>query len=168
MKRINEELKEITLYETPETDEALFLLLKKKKELRWMKIVALISIVLAIYTYSMTFSFYSIFFLNFIPLPIAITLICVYKAIIRPYKTLYRIAVHNDQVRNDEHIRFKERQRLERENASKKPLTEKLIDHSVENIGLKEIDNKTLNKQIKNDKKFMPPKKGDNVWQMKK
>lgn len=160
MKLVDEQLKEITLYETPETDEALKLLTNKKRQLLWMKIIAIISGISAFYSFALTVLVQmvmpTILFAIF-----SIILIGTYKSKIRPYRTLYSIASHNDRIRNDEHIRFKERQRLEKGNSNDKPLTEELIDHSVENIGLKEIDNKTLNKKIKSDKKFIPPKKGD-------
>lgn len=135
--KTKEEIKEITLYETPETDEAIKLLKTIKSKYFWIRILhyifsiaVLLNIILMFQSYenSGTFMLVSLYCL--------IVSISLYIKLLKPYIDLYKIAKHNDQIRNDERIRFKERLRLEKELITNKNLTNKPLK--------KEID-KTIN-----------------------
>lgn len=148
---IKEKLKEITLFETPETDEAKILLKKQKRKfLYWLLLsiglTILSSILLA--TAINTQAIWVIVFFYFCALSIPIC-VGMYLIKIVPYKKLLRIAKHNDRVRNDEHLRFKERLRLEN---SIKEKQNKQIPQKIQKTKVEDID-KTINEiLLKNTK----------------
>lgn len=145
MKKINEKLKEITLFETPETDEAKMLLKKQKRKFIYWLLLSLgltfcscIFLVTAIQNQNIWLI--AFFYLCALSTPICIF---VYLKKIIPYKKLLRIARHNDSVRNDEHLRFKERLRLENQLKEKKTQ----IPQKPQKTKVDDID-KTINEII--------------------
>lgn len=158
MRFIKEQIKNITLFEQPETNEALTLLHKKKKKLLLLKIFIIL-------LFALGTSFLIMYFCNtdnmqyiacYLYVP-AIILTGVYIHIILPYYKLYKIARHNDRIRNDEHIRYNERKRLDEENLNNNSLLDKAkIDNTINKLNIStQIDKK----EIKQDKKILPPKK---------
>lgn len=167
MKKINEKLKDITIFETPETNEALSLLENAKLKFLLIKIIyiecfiTIIPTVIDVIKDWNTTDNSSIKYLIFL-IASFIALHKFYNESIRPYKELYRIARHNDQIRNDEHIRFKERIRLENElkqKSQQRQVSVDEIDRTIDRLHINSVDKKTLDNQIKSDKKILPPKK---------
>lgn len=163
MRFIKEEIKNITLYDQPETNEALTLLHNKKHKLIWLKIFSiffLLFMIASIITvavstdYTIQYSFIPCIPISFI---IAFILFIIRYVKLRPYYKLYKIARHNDRIRNDEHIRYNERKRLDEENLNNNSLLDKAkIDNTINKLNIStQIDKK----EIKQDKKVLPPKK---------
>ena len=127
MEYLDEELKYITLYETPETDEALEILARRKQPFVVCFWACLIITVLSLplMFINVGFGILSLCFVvvNFI-------LVIVSRIILKPYRELYLIAVRNDRVRHEERVRFKEHMRLEKEFQTYKP-TKKQIENTL-------------------------------------
>lgn len=143
--KIKEPLKEITLFDTPETDEAKYLLKKRRIRFRYQLIISFFAFVigctlLSIITtppYPADGFLIIVIVICYSAVPICIS---VYIVNIKAYKQLLKIAKHNDSIRNDEHLRFKERLRLENE-LKKQKIT---IPKKPNKTDVKEID-KTIN-----------------------
>ena len=119
----NIETKNITIPETPETDEANKILNKQKAKI-WTQIICIVLlnligliICLSIKKQHNTplITWCSIFILCII--------ICFFYYIgkLRPYKGLLRLAKANDKLRHEARIRYRERKRLEEEEPTIKP-----------------------------------------------
>ena len=165
MKTIKEEIKVITLYDRPETKEALRLIEYKRIQqaqqtsiLKWIMLASAGLILLSILINLVECVY---FFLGII-------LICSFVMIglkihhnkqLKPYKELYKIAVHNDQIRNDEHIRFKERKRLEELEIQKNKQTSlQKIEDTINKLNIQTTNDKNIDKEIKSEIKKLPPK----------
>lgn len=158
MRFIKEEIKNITLFEQPETNEALTLLYRKKKKLLPLKLFIILlftlgTLFLVLYFCNTDYMQYIACYL-YVP---AIILTGVYIHIMLPYYELYKIARHNDRIRNDEHIRYNERKRLDTENVNNNNKLDKAkIESTINKLNIStQIDKK----EIKQDKKVLPPRK---------
>lgn len=123
MKYLNEELKYITLYETPETDEALEILERRKQPFVICFWACLIISVLSLPLMFINIGF-GILSLCFVV--IGFILVMVSRIILKPYRELYIIAVRNDRIRHEERVRYKEQMRLEKEFKPYKPTKEQI------------------------------------------
>lgn len=119
----NIETKNITIPETPETDEANEILNEQKAKI-WTQIIYivllnLIGLIICLsikkQDISPLITWCSIFILCII--------ICLFYNIgkLRPYKELLKLAKANDKLRHEERIRYRERKRLEEEEPTIKP-----------------------------------------------
>ena len=153
MYRIKEELKNITVYETPETDEAMNLLVIARA--RYSAYIFLSVISFIIWAICL---FYSIngnqeaYFFNIIFFFFAIISIILYKVKMKPYWIIYSVARNNDKVRHEERIRFKERKRLE-------TLQDEEIEiefKDTQTTLVKDIDDDiTMNKNLHNTENYL-------------
>lgn len=160
MHGIDEPIKAVTLYEHPETDEAKYLLDKKENEFKTSRTIfrwtILVCFLLTFITISTMIPFIPILF-ALCTVIIGIVYIFIkskQNLILAPYKELYRIAKHNDQIRNEERIRFRERQRLENQQDN---TTEQVSSIQIkETIDKINSDNEKILQLIKQIK--LPPK----------
>ena len=152
---IKEDIKNITIYEEPETKEALNLLNNAIKKNCFLIIISIISFLLAclsliylIHAIQTKNEWNGIVLVLILFITSLITFI-LYFCIINPYKKLYKIAQHNDTIRNDEQIRFRERKRLEQmDKEQKETITNEQIDNTLNKLDIQ------TNKKIKK----LPPK----------
>lgn len=114
-------VKNITLMETPETDEALSLLSRAKdKYFIWSLVMTVLviffGIVEFIFLQSITINVaYRVIgaFVWIISIVLLIVIRSLRRAYLKPYYELWNIAKLNDKIRHEERIRFRERKRLE-------------------------------------------------------
>lgn len=144
---IKEEIKEITLYETPEADEAIKLLQKAQQKQIGIKIIAIIgSIILTGIDVALFFIpetkgqliGFSIFLLSVI-LIFNIALFINLNGELKPYKKLLKIAEHNDEIRHEERVRENERQRIRNSQNKEKYATNKIIEKTLKKIPPKKL-----------------------------
>jgi len=127
----DEEIHNITLYETPETDEAEEILHYRLKKINII-IIPLIAIAIVLF-------FPAVYIQN----PIFVTFYIIYVIItllvigythnkISPYRALVSIAKKNDQIRHEERVRYYERKRLEEQDGCRY-ITPETIEMTIEN-----------------------------------
>lgn len=134
MDRIKEEIKYITLYETPETDEALALLNKYRDKFRRILLTTFIiaigvTFICSMISLPLMFTSLALF---------AISLLIIFlirNSTLAPYKQLLLIARRNDRIRHEERVKYKEHMRLEKEFKPYKP-TKKQIEETLNVDGL--------------------------------
>lgn len=114
MKEIKEEIKNITLYETPETNEALKLLTKARTRYNayiFLAVIACLALILSLFAFF--YGYKECIIISFVSFILLMVFIIIYKNLINPYIKLFTIAENNDKIRHEERIRYKERKRLE-------------------------------------------------------
>ena len=141
MYKFKEEIKNITLMDTPETDEATELLNKKISQQKQTKLilflltsVTIVSIFISITVIFKTripFILSSIF--TFIMIIVDFKILSSFSLQLLPYRQLLKIAKRNDEIRHEERIRESERKRINGFNRKPRIIEEREI-------------NKTLNK----------------------
>ena len=135
--------KNITLKQTPETDEALKLLSQVKEYL--LNVIVILGVCFGVsllfffvsILYNRTFSIGFIILILFTAVGFGVAFF-VYlnkrSSMLRPYYELLRVAQRNDEIRHEERIRWRERTRLNSE------------EKALPNLKLKQISNEKLNK----------------------
>lgn len=117
-------VKNITLKQTPETDEALLLLHGKQQYLKWALFATAVSFGLSFFISVIlvlsigTVSAGLIIFFILVTVVTCAGFFYIFNkrsAMLRPYYELLRIAQKNDDLRHEERIRWRERKRLEKE-----------------------------------------------------
>lgn len=176
MYRIKEEIKHITLYDQPETQEALYLLNKNKEKISLIKNTITIFTILLFATFiiSLITRNSEIFIISgilFLIMFIFFIIVSLYqKRLLEPYYSLLRIAKRNDQIRHEERIRFRERKRLEAEEIEiiykdgQSSLVKDDIYINKKQKTLEDIDNTLEQLKLNNQssKKKLPPKPNKN------
>lgn len=123
---INISVKNITLMETPETDEALELYNAQKRKLLVFQII--FGIIITILNYVIVLNIFidkALWLFLFCGITEALLLLVYFtyiKSITRTHKKLLKIAMENDRIRHEERIRYRERKRLEETEPIVKPV----------------------------------------------
>lgn len=167
----------ITIFDEPETKEALSLLYQAKRKYVWtilaiaLSILAFIIFLTILVSYNPqpfikedNFPYYTIPFMIISGVS-TLAFFIARRELLRPYKKLYVIARRNDRIRNDEQLRYKERKRLESLNTDTTKIKEKDIDQTLKRLDMI-YDKKETKTEIKADKKYIPKKPPikENKW----
>ena len=120
MHKFKEEIRNITLFESPETDEATELLNKKIQEQRLTKLILIFTTLILVIAEFISLSsimksrtpFILFSVLILIMLIVDLKIFSSFSLALLPYKQLLRIAKRNDEIRHEERIRESERKRI--------------------------------------------------------